>query len=188
MELFGREDPLIDEYIINQPTDLYMNINGNLPNTDQTTFDKPLPANSQVRVLSWDEIGGLVKAAVIKSTVKGTGWIRSNKLEALPTRSSKPDKKRDAKANDQRITTITQSFFKASDCAPTLKVNQGFESVNRGLVFQAGTRVRIQEFRGGWALVALLDRIGGDGKPDNEHGQGGLEGWIRKEFLSRKEV
>ena len=46
----------------------------------------------------------------------------------------------------------------------------------------------MQQFDGDWALVAMLDRINGRGEADNDHGQGGLEGWMRKDFLSLKEA
>jgi N-acetylmuramoyl-L-alanine amidase len=170
-ELFGRDEPVIEEYILNHPTFLYKNIDGELPNTDQSMFDKPLPANSLVKVLSGN-IGGLVKVRVVKGTVKGTGWVRSSSLEALP---KKPKQKDD----NQRKTTVTQPFFKAGDRPPTPKADDG-------VVFQAGTRVRIEEFRGEWALVAMLDRMNGLGDVDNDHGMGGLEGWMPREFLSRK--
>ncbi len=173
-ELFGREEPQIDEYIINAPTDMHANIDGQLPNTDQSTFGKPLPAGAIVKVIT-DPVGGLVKVNVIKSAVKGTGWIRSSSL------------RNEQNGSGSRIkTTFDQTFFRAGDRPPTLKVNQGFMDVNRGLVFQAGTRVRIQQFRDAWALVALLDRINGLGEVDTDHGQGGLEGWVRKEFVSPK--
>ena len=44
----------------------------------------------------------------------------------------------------------------------------------------------IQGFHGDLALVAMLDRLDGFGAP-NDRGKGGLEGWIRKDFLSPKD-
>lgn len=168
-ELFGREEPKIDEYTITQPTALFTNVDGELPNTDQSAFPKPLPKDSVVKInLPEEKVGGLVKVSVIKSSVKGTGWIRASFLAPAPNGKA-----------DNRITTREQTFFKAGDRSPTLKIKEG-------LVFPAGIRIRIQQFDGDWALVAILDRINGRGEVDNDHGQGGLEGWMRKEFLSPK--
>jgi N-acetylmuramoyl-L-alanine amidase len=173
--LFVREEPVIVEYVINKQTSLFTNVDGKLPNTDQSTFDKPLPTNSVVKIISNDE-GGLTKVAVIKSTVKGTGWVRTNSLEALP----KQNKKKNEKVDNQRRTTLSQPFFKAGERPPTLMINGG-------QVFPVGIRVRIQIFDGEWALVAMLDRINGRGEVDNDHGMGGLEGWMPRESVSRKD-
>ncbi|MGE5378325.1 MAG: N-acetylmuramoyl-L-alanine amidase [Bacteroidota bacterium] len=188
-ELFGRQEPVIEEYLLTQSTDLYANVDGNLPNTDQSTFAKPLPAKSVVKVLSFQDVGGLTRVKVVKLPAKATGvagigWVRSSSLQALPPNP----KKKNSQAGDQRTTSFDQTFFRAGGNAPTLKVGQGPLGVNTGLVFQAGTRVRIQEFRGDWALVALLDRINGHGLADNNHGQGGLEGWVHKDLLARKDA
>jgi N-acetylmuramoyl-L-alanine amidase len=180
--LFGREQPKIEEYLLNHQTDLYANVEGRLPNT-QSTFNAHLPAKSLVSVERED--AGFALVTVIKSkdpTVKGRGWIQSKSLEDLPKNpGSKEGKKKNAKVEDKRrTTTFTQPFFKAGEGPPTLKVGGG-------LFFHVGTRVRIQEFRGEWALVAMLDRINGLGEVDKDHGLGGLEGWMHKEFLSRKD-
>ena len=170
-KLFGRKQPDIEEYIINHKTDIYSNFQGRLPNTKQRTFDAPLPANSLVRVIRQEDDFSLV--AVIKSkdpTVKGTGWIQSASLDSPKHQGSKGGKKKNAKVEDKRRTMFTQPFFKRGENSPTPKLGEG--------PFEAGTRVRIQEFRGEWTLVVMLDRI---------KGRGGLEGWMPTEFLSRKE-
>ena len=163
--LFGREEPKFEEFVINQQTDIFANVEGKLPNT-QTTVIGHLPENSLVNVQT--EEGGFALVTVIKSSdpkVKGKGWILSNFLQ-------------DSSVGKKRKTTRPQNFFKAGVGLPTIKLNDGRP-------FPVGTRVRIQEFRGEWALVAMLDRLDGLGAP-NDHGKGGLEGWIRKDFLSPK--
>ena len=72
------------------------------------------------------------------------------------------------KVEERRRTLFTQPFFKRGENSPTPKLAEG--------PFKVGTRVRIQEFRGAWTLVVMLDRI---------KGRGGLEGWVPTEFLSR---
>ncbi len=107
--------------------------------------------------------------SVIKSSdprVKGKGWVLVNSLQ-------------DLSAGRKRKTTRGQTFFKAGLGLPTLQLNEGRS-------FPVGTRFRIQEFRGEWALVAMLDRLNGLGEVDKDHGRGGLEGWLLKEFVSRK--
>jgi hypothetical protein len=83
---------------------------------------------------------------------------------------SKAGKKMNPKAAEHRVTTITQPVFKRGENSPTPPIEGG--------AFEAGTRVRIQEFRGEWTLVVLLDRL---------RGRGGIEGWVPTEFVSRKE-
>ena len=171
-ELFGRKKPNIHEYVINHQTDIYSNFQGRLPNPKQRTFDAPLPANSLVRVIREEDDFALV--AVIKSKdskIKGTGWIQSASLEDSPNgQGSKGGKKKKAKVVDKRRTTITQAFFKRGENAPTPKLAGG--------PFDIGTRVRIQEFRGEWTLVVILDKV---------RGRGGWEGWVPTEFLSPKD-
>jgi len=170
MALFGREEPKIDEYIINHQTDLYSNFQGRLPNPKQTSFDRPVPAKSLVKIIR--EEGDFSLVTVIQSKdpkVKGTGWIQSAALEDSPKHKGTKGGK-NAKVPDTRKTTVPQVFFKRGENSPTPKVAAG--------PFNVGTRVRIQEKRGEWTLVVMLDRV---------KGQGGLEGWMPTEFLSPKE-
>jgi N-acetylmuramoyl-L-alanine amidase len=179
--LFGRQEPKIDEYTINQAKGLYANVEGTLPNTQSIVVGE-LPANSQVSLEKQESGFAMVNVINPKAPkVKGRGWVQSNSL-ASPQKSAKTKGgNKNVNVEDKaRITTRSQPFFKQSEKAPTLKVNGG-------LVFQARARVRIQEFRDEWALVALLDRINGRGETDNEHGMGGLEGWMLKEFLTLKD-
>ena len=170
-ELFGRQEPEIDEYVLNHKTDIYANFQGRLPNLQQKTFDRPLPANTLVKVVRTD--GDYALVTVIKSKdpkAKGTGWIQTASMDAGHSGGSKGGRKmKKEKGVDQRRTTISQPFFKRAQNAPTPKLAQG--------PFPEGTRVRIQEFRGEWTLVVLLDPV---------RGRGGLEGWVPTEFVTRK--
>ena len=74
------------------------------------------------------------------------------------------------KVADQRVTVISQTFFKRGENVPTPPLAEG--------PFPAGTRVRVQEFRGEWTLVVMLDKI---------RGRGGLEGWLPTEFISKRD-
>ena len=167
--LFAREEPDIEEYFINHETEIYSNFQGRLPNPKQKTFAKPLPANSLVKVIRQE--GDYALVTVIKSKepgVGGTGWIQSASLDSSKSLGSKGGRKMNAV--DKRRTTITQPFFKRGENSPTPPIEGG--------VFEVGIRVRIQEFRGEWTLVVLLDRL---------RGRGGIEGWVPTEFISRKE-
>ena len=171
--LFGRKKPNIREYMINHPTDIFSNFRGRLPNPKQRTFDAPLPANSLVRVIRQEDDFALVNVIKAKNPkVKGTGWIQSASLDSSKSQRSKrgKNKKKKAAIVDKRRTTITQAFFKRGENAPTPKLAGG--------PFEVGTRVRIQEFRGEWTLVVMLDKVGG---------RGGVEGWVPTEFLSPKD-
>ena len=170
-ELFGRAEPDIEEYVLNHETEIYANFQGRLPNTKQRVLDLHLPAKSLVRVLR--EEGDFALVTVIKakdSTGKGTGWIQTASLESVKSQGSKAGKKVKGHIADFRRTTISQPIFKRGENVPTPLIEGG--------AFPAGTRFRIQEFRGEWTLVVLLDRV---------RGRGGLEGWVPTEFVSRKE-
>ena len=169
--LFGREEPEIEEYFINHETEIYSNFEGRLPNTKQKTLHVRLPAKSLVKVIKTE--GDFTLVTVIKAKnadFKGTGWIQTASLESSKNFGSKAGKKTKPKAADQRVTTVNQPMFKRGENTPTPPIEGG--------AFEVGTRVRIQEFRGEWTLVVLLDRL---------RGRGGIEGWVPTEFISRKE-
>ena len=169
-ELFGRKLPQIEEYFINHSTDIYSNFQGRLPNTKPRAFERLLPAKSLVKVLKQD--GDFTLVTVIKSPeaeAKGTGWIQSVSLDSSHTHSSKAGRKMNGPVVHTARTLFPQVFFKRGENSPTPKLSEQ--------PFETGTRVRIQEFRGEWTLVVLLDRFGG---------RGGLEGWVPTEFISRK--
>ena len=170
--LFGRKLPHIEEYFINHPTHIYSNFQGRLPNPKENVFDKPLPAKSQVKVLKQE--GDFTLVTVIKSPddgLKGTGWIQSVSLDMSHGHGSKGGRKKNGPVAQFARTLFSQKFFKRGDQTPTPKLSDD--------PFPVGTRVRIQEFRGEWTLVVLLDPF---------RGRGGLEGWVPTEFLTKKEV
>jgi N-acetylmuramoyl-L-alanine amidase len=169
--LFGREQPDIEEYILNHETEIYSNFQGRIPNPRQNTVQVSLPAKSLVKVIK--EEGDFALVTVIKaknSEFGGTGWIQTASLEASKQFGSKAGKKVNPKAADHRVTTIAQPIFKRGENSPTPPIEGG--------AFEVGTRLRIQEFRGEWTLVVLLDRL---------RGRGGIEGWVPTEFVSRQE-
>lgn len=169
--LFGRAEPDIEEYFINHETEIYSNFEGRLPNINQKTLHVNLPAKSLVRVLKEEGDFTLVTVLKAKTTViKGTGWIQTTSLVSSNNFGSKGGRKMNQRARDQRVTTIAQPMFKRGENSPTPPIEGG--------AFDVGTRVRIQEFRGEWTLVVLLDRL---------RGRGGIEGWVPTEFISRKE-
>jgi N-acetylmuramoyl-L-alanine amidase len=169
--LFGREQPDIEEYVLNHATEIYSNFQGRIPNPRQNTVQVTLPARSLVKVIR--EEGDFTLVTVVKaknSNFSGTGWIQTASLEVSKQFASKAGKKVNQKAATHRVTTIAQPVFKRGENSPTPPIEGG--------AFEAGTRVRIQEFRGEWSLVVLLDRL---------RGRGGIEGWVPTEFVSRKE-
>lgn len=173
--LFGRKEPKIQIFTINQKTPLYTNIDGRLPSTQQKLHDESLPKNSMVNVLKIE--GDLALVHVIKtktaSLTKLTGWIRVNSLSATAgkpgTRSANRNRDENEKTVDRRLTAQDQEFFKRS------KDGQVPTPILDDSPFPAGTHVRIQQVRGAWTLVVVLDRV---------KGRSGQEGWLPTEFLS----
>jgi N-acetylmuramoyl-L-alanine amidase len=169
--LFGREEPDIEEYFLNHETEIYSNFQGRLPNPRQNAVQVSLPAKSLVKVIKQE--GDFTLVTVLKaknSDFSGTGWIQTASLELSKHFGSKAGKKMNLKAAHHRVTTIAQPIFKRGENSPTPPIEGG--------AFEVGTRVRIQEFRGQWTLVVLLDRL---------RGRGGIEGWVPTEFVSQKE-
>ncbi|HJR79985.1 MAG TPA: N-acetylmuramoyl-L-alanine amidase [Anaerolineales bacterium] len=174
-KLFGRTKPLVEEFVINRSSDLYTNVEGHLPNVVQRLHASFLPSKSIVEVTKQAGPWSLVK--VIRSsqaTVRHTiGWILSSSLAVADNKGTKGGgKKNRATRNfvERKITKRQQVYYKRGASPPTPKLSGG--------PFPPGTSVRIQEVRGEWTLVALLEPF---------KGRKGLEGWIRSEALSRKE-
>ena len=170
--LLGREEPIVKEYLINHETEIYGNFQGRLPNPKQRTFDLPLPAKSLVKVLREDGEFSLVTVIQTKERkAKGTGWIKTSALvEAQTSKKGKAGKRKNKNLEDKRRTTVSQLLFRRGENSPTPRLSQG--------PFEVGTRVRIQERRGQWTLVVLIDRY---------RNQGGLEGWLPSEFISPRD-
>jgi N-acetylmuramoyl-L-alanine amidase len=185
LELFQREEPDIQKFQISQDTELYSNFDGRLPAPTQEHDPSLLPPNSKVIVMKPDVHWCLVKVNQSKeSRLNGkVGWIRSNGL-SLPVLPKEQGVKGGRKVNkkgkivekkkkqnvafvDKRTTTSAQRFYKRGANQPT--------PILAGGKFPAGTNVRIQQYRGEWTLVVVLDTV---------KGRSGWEGWIRTEFLS----
>lgn len=187
-ELFQREEPIIKEYTINHPTEeLYANYRGRTPNPKQTAFDARLPANSTVvvRKIEPDHDYVLVDVTASKNPeAEVRGWIQIASLSDPSPQFLKAKKKhlqneilfgkgkkghRGMDENpipDKRTTLIEQPIFKPGDGAPTPPMKEG------NLL---GKRVRIQQIRGEWTLIVFLEEL---------NGRGGVEGWIRTEYLT----
>jgi hypothetical protein len=101
--------------------------------------------------------------------IKGIGWIQTASLVSPPEMVVKGGRKmgRGGRVADKRRTKIPQSIYRQGEGSPTPLLEEG--------PFKKGTKVRIQQVRGAWTLVVVLDRIGG---------RGGLEGWLPTELLT----
>lgn len=187
LELFGREEPIINEYTINQPTkELYANYRGRTPSPKQNAFDAPLPAKSTVIVRKQEEDHDYVLVDVVASknpNAKVRGWIQSASLSDPSPKFLKAMKKQAQQeilfgkgkkgkmdgaslVPDKRTTLIEQPIFKPGEGSPSPPMKEG------NLL---GKRVRIQQIRGEWTLIVFLDPL---------NGRGGVEGWIRTEYLT----
>jgi N-acetylmuramoyl-L-alanine amidase len=184
-ELFQRREATVKEYTITHPTEeLYANYRGRRPNPKQSAFDASLPANSTVIVRKQEEDHDYVLVDVIASKnpqAKVRGWIQRASLsdpdpkfvralkrlmqQAL-RKGKKGAKPELPKIPDRRKTTIDQKIFRPGEGSPTPPMDEGN-------LF--GKKVRIQMVRGEWTLVVFLGQL---------NGRGGVEGWIRTEYLS----
>src|SRR5215207_1319810 len=92
--LFGREQPDIEEYVLNHVTEIYSNFQGQIPNPKQNIVQVTLPAKSLVKVIKEEGDFTLVTVVNAKNTnFSGTGWIQTASLEASKQFGSKAGKK-----------------------------------------------------------------------------------------------
>lgn len=186
-ELFQRTEPDIKEYTITHATEeLYANYRGRTPTPKQSSFDARLPINSTVIVRKQEEDHDYVLVDVIASKnadAKVRGWIQHASLSDPEPKFLRASKRlmqqaikkgkgkkggrvESPKIPDRRKTTIEQAIFRPGEGSPTPPMKEG------NLL---GKKVRIQMVKGEWTLVVFLGIL---------NGRGGVEGWIRTEYLS----
>ena len=152
----GRRQPVIKEYLITQETPIYALANGEPPDLKHSTFKDKLEHKAVVEIKEKGREWSLVMV-VNKSGLSGqTGWVKTNSLEA----TDKVAKFR---------SSFIQPLFKNSNAKtpPPTEILGG--------PFPVGTRIRLQEEREKWVLVAVLDTV---------KGLKGLQGWVPKEFTN----
>lgn len=153
--LFGRREPLVAAFETTREADIYENNERVPPNLDRPVFPGLLPAKSVLRIINREGSWTLVRAKVGPGIFRDmVGWLESKFID---TNTSK--------------NTLALQFF------PDLSGGFAGPPATRavGSPLPAGTRVRIQEFNGDWALVATLGTV--KNKP-------WIDGWVQKELLA----
>ena len=171
-KVFGRPDVEIKVFRMNREATLYTNFEGHLPNVRQKLHDARLPRGAEVRVIR--EAGKWSLVSVIRSKAgKGMGWVLSSSLiskgkKGAREKSRKDKKKGKGKGKEKeaalrKITKRAEDFYRKAPSPPTPKL--------RLPKFDQDPRIRIEEVRGKWSLVVLLDFLG-------------REGWVETRFIS----
>jgi N-acetylmuramoyl-L-alanine amidase len=152
--LFGRREPLVAAFETKVDADLYENNEHVPPNLNRPVFPNLLPAKSGLRIINRQGNWTLVRVKVAPGFFRDkVGWLESKFIDP-----------------NTHKTTLAMQFF------PDLSGGFAGPPASRvtGSPLPAGTRVRIQEFNGDWALVATLGVV--KNRP-------WLEGWLLKELL-----
>jgi N-acetylmuramoyl-L-alanine amidase len=165
-KVFGRRDVDIKIFEMNKDASMYTNFEGHLPNVRQRLHDAPLPKGAEVKVIRQAGKWSLVRVIRSKEGKKGTGWVLSSTLVSTGKKGAKQKgrkgKKTDKDAAVKITTKVAQDFYRRAESPPTPKL--------RLPKFDQNPRVRIEEVRGKWSLVVLLDFME-------------REGWIETRFL-----
>ncbi|HJS19114.1 MAG TPA: N-acetylmuramoyl-L-alanine amidase [Anaerolineales bacterium] len=161
--VFGRREARIRIFTMNRTASLYTNFEGHLPNVRQRLHDSRLPKGAEVKVRR--QAGKWSLVVVVRSRIgKGIGWILSSTLIVKGKKGSRQGKKGGKKKAEVRMTTIApQDFYRKAESPPTPKL--------RLPKFDHDPRIRIEEVRGSWSLVVLLDFLG-------------REGWVETRFIT----
>jgi hypothetical protein len=158
---------------MNKDASLYTNFEGQLPNVKQRLHDARLPKGAEVRVIR--EAGKWSLVSVIRSKIgKGMGWVLSGTLVSTGKKGAREQKKQKGKdkgkgkgrkldAAVRKVTKVPQDFYRKAASPPTPKL--------RLPKFDQDPRIRIEEVRGKWSLVVLLDFLG-------------REGWVETRFIT----
>jgi hypothetical protein len=156
-EIFGRRQPAYRTFTTLQETEIYANQEGVVPNLNHPQYNGRLPERSSVRTIEVRGSWALVKVlAAAKGGFSGkTGWVFAANIR----NNKKVDK-----------TTAEMVLYKklagAESPPPPVRL--------KGSPLPIGTRVRIQQVRGSWTLVFVLDPI----KKIKW-----MEGWVKSETL-----
>jgi N-acetylmuramoyl-L-alanine amidase len=167
--VFGRREPHIRVFNMSRDASMYTNFEGSLPNVRQRLHDSRLSKGAQVRVKR--EAGKWSLVSVIRAkTGNGTGWVLSSTLGPADKKSGKKGArkgkrgdKKEEKTEIRRKTKVPQDFYRKAPSPPTPKL--------RLPKFDHDPRIRIEEVKGSWSLVVLLDF----------HCR---EGWVETRFIS----
>jgi hypothetical protein len=156
-ELYGRRDPAFKVFRIVQQTEIYANPGGDPPKIPHPQFGGRLPERSSVKILGIQGKWALVK---VVATSKGgfnkaTGWIPAAKIR----NNNKADK-----------TTADVVMYKKLPG----KVSPPPPLALKGSPLPFGTAVRLQEARGPWTLVFVVDPI-----PNVNW----MEGWVMSDAV-----
>ncbi len=163
--VLGRRQPAFQVFHLARDARLYTNESNNVPDVKLLKSAVSLPRGAEVLVQRVEERWSLVNVVNSKDGAKPRGWVLSNILAdrgkpakkqggrkgGKPGRKAKPGKPEPVR----KITKSTQMIYPRFQAPPALEV--------RLPKFPEDPRIRIQEVRGPWSLVVMLDYFGKQG-------------------------
>jgi N-acetylmuramoyl-L-alanine amidase len=147
-KLLGRRLPRVKEYHLAKDASLYTH-ESTVPDVNLLKAAVMLPKGAQVKVVRVEEKWSLVNVIKSNNGTKGRGWLLTRTVTSAP--------------GSKKITNASQLFYPKFESPPCLKVTLPS--------FTEDQRIRIEEVRGAWSLIVMLDHFG-------------MEGWVKTKYIS----
>lgn len=148
-KVLGRRLPKFKEYRMAKDANLYTH-EMDVPNVNLLEFATSLPKGAEVKLKRSEGKWSLVNVTRSSNGTRGLGWLLSATLVTRP-------------GNRKITTNRVQTFYPKFPSPPCLKV--ALPS------FAEKPRIRIQEVKGPWSLIVMLDHFG-------------MEGWVETERIT----
>jgi N-acetylmuramoyl-L-alanine amidase len=163
--VLGRQQPVFKVFHLAKDARLYTNESNNIPDVKLLQSAVSLPRGAEVLVQRVDERWSLVNVVRSKDGTKPRGWVLTNTLADVGKPGGKQGGKKGGKAGGKagagkkepvrKTTKSTQLIYPRFQDPPALEVKLPH--------FPEDQRIRIQEVRGPWSLVVMLDFFGKQG-------------------------
>ena len=148
-KVLGRRLPKLTEYRLEKDAALYTH-EKSVPDVNLLKFATSLPQGAEVKVQRSEGKWTLVNVTKSSNGTKGLGWLIGGTLVTKP-------------GNRKTITNRAQTFYPKFQGPPCLPVTLPD--------FAEEPRIRVQEVKGPWSLIVMLDHFG-------------MEGWVETRCIS----
>jgi hypothetical protein len=164
--VLGRRQPVFKVFHLAKNARLYSNESNHVPDVKLLQSAVSVPRGAEVLVQRVEERWSLVNVVKSKEGAKPRGWVLSNTLDDMGKTGKKQGGKKAGKARGRKVrpgkpepvrktTKAALMLYPKFQAPPPLEVKLP--------KFQEDQRIRIQEVRGPWTLVVMLDYFGKQG-------------------------
>jgi len=165
-KVLGRRQPVFKVFQLAKDARLFSNESNNIPDVKLLQSAVSLPRGAEVLVQRMEEKWSLVSILHSKDGGKPRGWVLSNTLVDSGKTGGKQGRqagkqKRGGKPKAGKPEPVRKTTNKAQTLYPKFQDPPAIEI--KLPKFSQDQRVRIQEVRGPWSLVVMLDYFGKEG-------------------------